>query len=408
MSAFACDQRESTLDIEGTLLAPSSPGFAEAIAQAYSRRRRPRCVCTPEGVEMYVARLGDGYIVKRMPDTGSQHAPDCVSFEAPAEISGLRNLLGSAIKEDPNTGMTTLRLGFSLSKRPTRITPASPGPPTSSASIAVTRLSLRGLLHLLWDQAELTRWHSRFEGRRSWGTVRRQLLQAAEQMLTRGEPLASRLYVPEPFFAEHRDAIIARRRETWSCARRSDAGRQRLLLLIGEVKEIVPARHGHKAVIKHVPDVAFAMDDSLYHRLPQRFGPELELWSASDSIRMLMIATLIISDAGLPHIVELSLVTVTAQWLPVETTAEQHLVEGLVRSQRAFLKLLRYDLGSQTELASLALTDRGAPVPLMFARDRERAAQGEPAPTADLSADRELHRRDSTSGQHAATPKLST
>ncbi|WP_266008220.1 DUF1173 family protein [Paucibacter sp. PLA-PC-4] len=371
MSAFACAEREPTLEIEGARYAPSSAGFEQAIARAYSRRRRPRCVCTAAGVEMYVARLGDGYIVKRMPDTGSQHAPDCVSFEAPAEISGRRHLLGSAVKEDPNTGMTSLKLDFSLSKRQARITPASPRPPSGTASTAGSKLSLRGLLHLLWDRSALTRWHPGFEGRRSWGTVHRQLLQAAEQMFIRGQTLATRLYVPEPFFVERRDEIIARRRDTWACAVGSGAGRQRLLLLIGEVKEMVPARHGHKAVIKHVPDVAFAMDDSLYRQLPQRFGPELELWSASDSIRMLMIATLVISDAGLPHIVELSLITVTAQWLPVETAAEQYLVEGLVRSQRAFLKLLRYDLHSQPELASLALTDRGAPAPLMFARDCE-------------------------------------
>jgi Protein of unknown function (DUF1173) len=379
MNAVTCEQHAPTLDIEGTPLTPSSPGFAEAIAQAYSRRRRPRCLCCPEGVEMYVARLGDGYIVKRMPETGSRHAPDCSSFEAPADISGLKHLLGSAIKEDPNTGMTTLRPGFSLSKRPARTTPTQPRSLSSTATGAVTRLSLRGLLHYLWNQAEMTRWHPGFEGRRSWGTVRRQLLRAAEQMLICGEPLATRLYVPEPFRVEQRDAIIARRRGVWACAGGSGAGRQRLLLLIAEVKEIAPARHGHKVVIKHVPDVAIALDDSLYHQLPQRCGQELELWSASDSIRMLMIATLTISDAGLPHIVELSLMTVTAQWLPVETSAEQLLVEGLVKNRRAFLKLLRYDIRTETRLASVALTDRGAPAPVMFAAGCEQAAQTEAA-----------------------------
>ena len=51
-------------------------------------------MCLVEGVEMYVARLGDGYIVKRMPDTGSHHAPDCPSYEPPAEFSGLGQVLG--------------------------------------------------------------------------------------------------------------------------------------------------------------------------------------------------------------------------------------------------------------------------------------------------------------------------
>jgi hypothetical protein len=362
----------STLEIEGVPLALSSPEFAEAIAQAYSRRRRPRCLCCPEGIEMYVARLGDGYIVKRMPETGSRHAPDCPSFEPSAELTGLRHLLGKAIKEDPNTGMTTLRLGFSLSKRPRRIAPTRAMPDKSTASSAISRLSLRGLLHYLWDQAELTRWHPGFESRRSWGTVRRQLLQAATQMAICGESLATRLYVPEPFHLDRQEGIAARRREVWGCAGGAIGGRQRLLLLIAEVKEIAPGRHGHKAVIKHVPDIGFAIDDSLYHRLAERFGQELELWSASDSIRMLMIATLSISAAGLPHIAELSLMTATAQWLPVETVAEQMLVDASVRNHRAFLKLLRYDVHSDTRIASLAMTDRGAPTPMMFATDGKR------------------------------------
>ncbi|HEY1092100.1 MAG TPA: DUF1173 family protein, partial [Burkholderiaceae bacterium] len=122
-NTLQCGYRVSTLDIEGVPLAPFSPGFTEAIALAYSRRRRPRCLCCPEGIEMYVARLRDGYIVKRMPETGSRHAPDCASFEPPTKLSGLRHLMGTAIKEDPNTGMTTLRLGFSLSKRPGRPAP---------------------------------------------------------------------------------------------------------------------------------------------------------------------------------------------------------------------------------------------------------------------------------------------
>jgi len=37
-----------------------------------------------------------------------------------------------------------------------------------------------------------------------------------------------------------------------------------MMLLIGEVKEIVPARRGYRCVIKHVPDQAFAIDEPLY------------------------------------------------------------------------------------------------------------------------------------------------
>ena len=80
-----------------------------------------------------VARLGEGYIVKRIPGTGSHHAPDCPHYEPPAEFSGLGQVLGSAITEDPATGETTLKLDFPLSKVPGRSTM----PPASGDSDSV-------------------------------------------------------------------------------------------------------------------------------------------------------------------------------------------------------------------------------------------------------------------------------
>ena len=206
-----------------------------------------------------------------MPDTGSHHAPDCPSYEPPAEFSGLGQVLGSAITEDPATGETTLKLDFPLTKMPGRSTMPPAGGDSDSVASDGTKLSLRGLLHYLWDQAELTRWHPGFAGKRTWATVRRHLLQAAEHKLARGDALRARLYVPEPFSIDERDAINARRLAQWQHAVAAPGKPQHLMLLIGEVKEIVPARYGFKAIVKHVPDQAFAIDEQLYRRLGRRF-----------------------------------------------------------------------------------------------------------------------------------------
>ncbi|MBC7604835.1 MAG: DUF1173 family protein, partial [Ramlibacter sp.] len=156
-----------------------SPEFAGAIAAAHALHHRPLCLCLIDGVAMYIARLGDGFILKRMPNTGSLHAPDCPSYEPPAEFSGLEQVLGSAIIEDPDTGETTLKLDFSMSKNAGRSAPCSVSHPHDSVVADGTNLSLRSLLHYLWDQADLTRWKPGFVGKRSWATVRRHLLQAA-------------------------------------------------------------------------------------------------------------------------------------------------------------------------------------------------------------------------------------
>jgi hypothetical protein len=358
--------RRSVYLVGAQRLDAGSVGFAEAIAAAHAGHQRPRCLCLVDGVEMYVARLGDGYIVKRMPDTGSHHAPDCASYEPPPEVSGLGQVLGSAITEDPATGETTLKLDFAMSKIAGRSTMPTAGGESDSVASSGTKLSLRGLLHYLWDQAELTRWRPGFAGKRTWGTVRKHLLQAAENKFARGDSLRSRLYIPEVFAVEQRDALNATRMSQWSQAIVAPGKPQHLMLLIGEVKEIVPARYGFKAVVKHVPDQAFALDEQLYRRLGRRFESALALWGAADDIHMVMIATFSIAIAGVPTIVELSLMPVTRHWLPAEDAFEKQLVEKLVSDGRSFIKGLRYNLGSASALAYATLTDCDGSAPLLF------------------------------------------
>ena len=77
-------------EIAGRRFEIGTRGFAEAVADSYAAHQRPRCMCLVEGIEMYVARLAgtnEGFIVKRMPNTGSHHAPNCPSYEPPPESS---------------------------------------------------------------------------------------------------------------------------------------------------------------------------------------------------------------------------------------------------------------------------------------------------------------------------------
>lgn len=365
-SAQGITAAAAVYEIAGRRFEVGSRGFADAVADAHAAHQRPRCMCLVEGVEMYVARLGEGYIVKRMPDTGSHHAPDCPSYEPPAEFSGLGQVLGNAITEDPATGETTLKLDFPLTKMPGRSTIPPTGGEGDSVSSTGTKLSLRGLLHYLWDQAELTHWHPGFARRRTWATVRGHLLHAAEHKLARGDALRARLYVPEPFSIEERDAINARRLAQWQTAVPTPGKMQHLMLLIGEVKEIVPARYGFKAIVKHMPDQAFAIDEQLYRRLGRRFEAELALWGASEDIHMVMIATFCVSGAGVPAIHELCLMPATRQWLPVEDGFEKQLLDKLVGESRAFVKGLHYNLGKRDRIASAALTDCEGAAPVLF------------------------------------------
>jgi Protein of unknown function (DUF1173) len=200
--------------------------------------------------------------------------------------------------------------------------------------------------------------------------VRKHLLQAAENKIARGDALLSRLYIPESFAVDQRDVINARRLAQWSHLMPIAGRPQPLMLLIGEVKEIVPARYGFKAVVKHVPDQAFVIDEPLYRRLERRFTGELSLWGAAEQLHMVMIATFQVGLSGIPAVTALSLMPVTAQWLPVEDAFEKQLVEKLVADGRSFTKGLRYNLPPSQPLATATLADCAAPPPMLFIAPR--------------------------------------
>ena len=89
----------AVFEIGGRRFEIGSRGFAGYLSAEAARTSALAACALVDGVEMRVAprRVSGGYIVKRMPDTGSHHAPDCPSYEPPAEFSGLGQVLGSAI-----------------------------------------------------------------------------------------------------------------------------------------------------------------------------------------------------------------------------------------------------------------------------------------------------------------------
>jgi len=354
--------------VDGQRVSQDDAGFTTALVTAYARHDRPLCLCSSQRPEMYVAHLGAKFIVKRMPGTGSLHAPDCPSYEPPAEMSGLAQVIGTAITELPDTGTTLLKLDFALSRNGKRSGFAHRGEAIGVAK-NVRGLTLRGLLHYLWDQAGLTLWQPGFAGRRPWSTVRRHLLAAAQGKIACGRSLPDFLYIPEAFSVAQRDEIAARRNAQWVHGTSSTTDRHPLMLLIGEVKEIVPARFGYVAVIKHVPDQSFALGEDLYRRMARHFEQELLLWGGSATLHMVMIASFTANGVGVPAIEELLLMLTNAQWIPVEDAFDLQLVDRLQQTGRRFTRTLRYDAYDGIALPTAVLLDTpNPPSPLHIER----------------------------------------
>ena len=137
--------------INGRIFAAEEPGLQEALARIHGTPARPRCLCVGGGVEMYVSKFKD-FLIKRMPETGAEHRPTCPSYEPPASESGLGEVLGEAIIERGPDGVE-LRLDFPLTRRIGRSSAAEELHPPGEVTMARKQLSLRGLLHYLWERA---------------------------------------------------------------------------------------------------------------------------------------------------------------------------------------------------------------------------------------------------------------
>jgi len=374
------DRDRQTFELYGRRITHTNhPDVQQLLAAAHTDRIRPLCLCRPDGVAMYVAKIGpEKFVIKRMPDSGLEHTPRCASYLPPEELSGLGQVLGSAITEEADSGLTAIKLGFRMSKAE-RAAPAGAGSGGVADSVAAdpNRLTLRAVLHYLWQEADLATWTPGMDGKRNWRIVSWYLRQAARGKFTKGKPLATKLYVPEPFNVEKKTEIAARRLSAWAPLQQHGSAQQ-FMMLIGELKEIASARFGHKLVIRHLPDAPLMVDDTLLARLNKRFGDELELWQNNDDGHLMVIATFSVGRAGLATAEEISLVMTDRNWLPYESLLDKLLLDTALDARRRFTKSLRYNLAPDKPMASLVFTDTETPTAaflLTSDEDREVAAQ---------------------------------
>lgn len=344
----------------------TDPRFASAAAHAHQWHRRAFCLCREPAPEMYVARVNGKYLVKRMPSSGHQHALNCPSHAAPATLSGLGTLIGGAIDVRPDEGCTVLRVDFPLSHKRARLCSASQEDALQQATVRASRrgLTLRALLHYLWAEAGLHRWYPAMAGKRSWHVIRKYLLRAIEDKRVGTRELADLVYVPELFNVVDKAAIQRRRQAQFEQGGDQTRQGERLLLAIGELKCLEPARTAYKLTLKHVPDCPFLLPQDLAGRLRRRFASEFDFWTAFEDVHLIACFTFSIKQSRLPCVEEGYLMAVTAQWLPFGRYDERALLTTLVSHGRAFESCLRYNLPDNRQLPLAVLLDSAEPCAL--------------------------------------------
>lgn len=368
--------------ISGRVMRTDDPALQDALARAYESTTRPRCLCVTGGVEMYLARHGH-FVIKRMPGTGHLHHPVCPSFEPEASQSGLGELVGQAVIE-AEPGRVELRVGFAWERLEGRIAVRGEAQGKGEVTQPRRRMSLRGLMHFLFERAGFNRWSPAMEGKRNQGVLHKYLTGAAEGVLVKGGSLGDRLYVPEPFFEPRKAEVAQRRRLKLSILSPHD-GHWPLAVVLGEFKRCDDTALGKRIWIRHMPDLPLLASNRLWERTARVFGPLFEARDADTGVTVrLVVAALIRARREQTYEVEsLSMMLVTEHWIPVEGVHELPLIQALVAQRRRFVKALRYDARSAAGFANALLTDAG-PVavplhllsPFMTEADRKMKERG--------------------------------
>jgi hypothetical protein len=347
-------------------------GFDRLLESFYpiQETERPVCICKEPGNPMYIARVGGKYIIKRMPNTGSSHALDCESYEPPEDMSGLGEVLGSAIEHLPD-GYLNLKFDFALTKTSGK---APAGAPAEAMSVVrdPKRLTLAGYLDCLWAEAQLTKWRPGMAGKRTWPVVYRLLMEALEKQVTKNTPLSDITYIPEPWTVERKEEIDARRMARIRPFSAGTKSARKLMIVIGEFKEARETGHGQMLIIKHVPTYPFLMDQKLYEKLLKQFDWAFQLQRAHENGHLMVACTVTISEVQIATVEEIALKFMDENWLPVDDNYDKMMIDKLLAEKRSFIRQLRYNMPRSRPIAPFHLQDAAFPFNLYIdTRDNE-------------------------------------
>jgi hypothetical protein len=364
--------------INGRIFSMHDPALQDALARTYGTPTRPQCLCIDGGVEMYVSKF-DEFVIKRMPESGGQHHPTCPSYQLPARDSGLGQVLGEAIIEH-GPDLVELRLDFPLSRRIGRSHAVEAMQSPAEVRVARKQLSLCGLLHYLWERAGFNRWYPWMQGKRSYAVVRKFLLQACEEIETKGLRLSERVFIPEPFMSERAAEITIQHRKALAVLSSPEPRRHfKMMIAIGELKEFKATTVGHRLAFKHLPDCALFLERRAGERTKAIFERELLAWS-NGQVKLVAACLIHAKQDRCYEVESLTLMMVSPQWIPLDHACERDVVDKLVAEERAFIKPLRYEAPDAGKFPNFQLLDTGArPVPLdivsAFLSEAEHAAK---------------------------------
>lgn len=342
------------------------------VLQAARMHGQAYCCCPGHGNKQLTIRHYDtsaSFGLARYPLTGEEHSRDCRFYAHTANKSGLAGYEKGVIEEGPN-GTTKIRLGIGLSRRdpPTLDSPA--GRSVHGKTNAQPSMTLLGLLHLLWTEARLNVWWPAMKDKRSLSRIGWWINEAAQHIVVANKTLDSVL-LRAASMPKCAAAILNEQRVTQAI---EDKGRLIVIAPLPNWKaDLDWAAAGRLRLAGYHGMPHMILKNPLRDSVEKRFAHALATWRRGNRVMVIAQIEPWEGQNGIfATVVNLALMPVTQDWLPVDSAYEHIIADLLTDAGRAFIKPLRFDADTDTVFPDFILTDTATDVPMeVFGRTDE-------------------------------------
>jgi len=344
---------------------PTTGESQQRLAHAHKKKQRVYCLCTEPNPELYIATVNGTYFVKRMPETGHTHHPECDHY-APRENIG-KGVMGDAIRENLETGEVSLRLGFSLSitlessRMPKTGEPKKEREATKSRDTAAStqQIGITGLLHFLYEEAQFNKWSPKMRGKRSWWVVATHLRTALEGKIGKGEPLAAHTLIPRDNNTDEQTAFNKWHKQLMPGGKKKAP----VGIVIGELKDIKEGKFSMQIELEHLPGRYIFAPEKVIDRFHKSF--EMEFDQRDMGARLIFIGAVYLNKSGAMLFDRAGVLAVDhGTWLPMSDFYGNQLITQAVNLDRRFYVPMRYELDGMM-LPTLTLTDTDIPTSIL-------------------------------------------
>lgn len=332
--------------------------FQESLKLAKDTKSFATCGCdTTQELRLYVhtAHVSSVLSLRRFPHTGPAHATDCKYYCRINKDGGVGTYTNDAIREEDGT--LRISMNYSLRVSPDKTEHPQPENVLPPSRVSVTKklpkLSLLGLLHLLWENTSTHMWVPAFKDRRSMNGVMGRIYNEAKT-IRQGRTTLS-------------DVLLLQERASCNLAAIKHAvDSHRRLVVISELARwqdkyekgtgTLPVANPVKNSMPYLNTDPVRWKDTL-----ARFWREVAWWKQGGKVIVIAVTDVpVCGESNNAQVRQVCMMMVSPRFIPLDSSFEGILEDKLVREDRAFIKPLRYDSALNEFHPDFCLTDTGA------------------------------------------------